>query len=133
MRRPEEITIRLATDDDFIVVKKHLTAGEYRKAQARLVKNEALVPGERPRIDPEQVGISLAVAYLLDWSRQDPDGRTIPIRDLGDEQVRAILLEQDPEFTAEIIAAVDAHNTDMEALRDAEKKMKSGIVAPSTT
>ena len=129
MRRPEELRIPLPTDDDWIVVKKHLTYGEYRHSQARMMRE--LVPGAPLKLDPEEVGVSLVLVYLLEWSLQDPEGRTIPIRGMPEESLRATLLELDPEKGQEVAAAIATHHKAMEDAREAEKKTTPGAVPPS--
>jgi hypothetical protein len=132
MRRPEEVRIELPTDGDWILVKKHLNAREYRESQTRVMK--PLVPGEKVELDPMKIGITLAIAYLLDWSHQDCDGHVIKIRPPASaEQVEAALFELDPEKMEEVVAAVKAHDEAMQAEREAEKKDRAGVTASSAT
>ena len=78
-RHPE--TLRLAlTRGDWILVKKHLTAGETRRVFRRMIRQGAT--GDE--IDSLQVGLSKMIVYLLDWSFHDADGNPVvhpwPIR-----------------------------------------------------
>jgi len=61
----------------WIDVKKELNAGEQRKLFARLIKSMNFV--DKPEIDPEQVGFSKVVQYLVGWSLKDKQGRTPPV------------------------------------------------------
>src|SRR5262245_16702252 len=72
---------------DWIEIKKRLTAGEQRKSFAR--HYVATGNGEF-RTDPFQTGISLIVAYLVDWSFADDSGK-VPIRGLSEDELTAIV------------------------------------------
>lgn len=122
MRRPEDVRLTLPSDEDWILVKKHLTAGEHRRAQVRVIKS--LSPGEKMELDPEQVGLTLVLAYMLDWSILDAEGRPIIIRDQSEDKLRAALTDLDPEKFAEIVDAVTAHDAAMVTERAQEKKRR---------
>lgn len=130
MRRPEDVRIAL-NDDDWIVVKKFLTAGEERQMNARLIKR--IIPGERPELDPLQVGLSQVAEYLLDWSILDADGTPVIIRGRAVEVKLATINDLPVEKYDEIYAAVMAHIEAMRALLEKEKNVPAGETASSPT
>jgi hypothetical protein len=128
-RVPEEVRIELPTDGDWILVKKYLTWGEARDSEVRLFK-AGVKPGEL-RVDPAQIGATLVVAYLLDWSLTDADGNPILVRRKGEEAILAALRALDQDKGNEIIAAVTKHDAAMTAAIEAEKKDPAGATASS--
>lgn len=128
-RVPEEVRIELPTDGDWILVKKYLTWGEARDSEVRLFK-AGFKPGEL-QIDPAQVGATLVLAYLLDWSVTDADGNPIVIRRKGDDVILAALRALDRDKGNEIITAVTQHDAAMTAAIEAEKKGPAGETASS--
>jgi hypothetical protein len=127
-RRQEETRIEIS-GGDWLIVRKHLTAGEQRGAHARLIKAGTFTAGERPQLDPEKLGIAQACAYLLDWSITDVEDKPIRIRDQPFEFIEAALNAQEPESLAEILRAIDTHDTAMAAAREQEKKVPTGVPA----
>ena len=124
MRRPEVKRIQISRGD-WIDVKKHLTAGERRREMARMIKPGGF--GETPSIDPVAVGHSKMVAYLLDWSLTDADDKPLVIRDQPPEVVGAILDDIDDDAFKEILNAVEDHEREMDAEREAEKKSRDTV------
>jgi len=127
-RKQEEMRLEL-TGGDWLLVRKHLTAGEERDAQARVIKAGSFKAGGTPELDLEHVGISQAIAYLLDWSITDADDKPIRIRDQPYAFVAAALRNQTPESLREILDAVQAHDAAMTEARDLEKKDRAGASA----
>jgi hypothetical protein len=128
MRRPEDCRIPLL-DEDWIVVKKHLTAGEQRAIFTRMIRT--MVAGEKVEIEPAQSGLSMMVEYLLDWSILDADGNPVPVRGKSAD-VKASALEQlDPEKFKEIADAIATHDEAMRLEREAAKKNPGGVPASS--
>jgi len=120
-RQPDSVRLAL-TQGDWILVKKHLTAGETRRIFRRMIRQGAT--GDE--IDSLQVGLSKMIVYLLDWSFQDANGNPVVIRDQSD-QVKADLLENLPvEEFAEVLKAIEVHEKAMEAEREDEKKTDPG-------
>src|SRR5262252_2713150 len=107
-RKQESVRLEL-TGGDWLLVRKHLTAGEERDAQARVIKG-TFRPGEAPELDLEHLGIAQAVSYLLDWSITDADDHPIVIRDQPYGFVASALRNQTPESLREILEAVQAHD-----------------------
>ena len=121
IRRPE--TLRLAlTRGDWIVVKKHLTAGETRRVFRRMIRKGAT--GDE--IDSLQVGLSKMVVYLVDWSITDADDQPVIIRGQSEDVVADVLEMLDVESFAEILKAIETHERTMELEREEEKKTGTG-------
>jgi hypothetical protein len=131
-RRQEELRIDIS-EGDWLLVRKHLTAGEERDAQARVIKTGSFKQGEKPELDLEHLGISQAVSYLIDWSITDADDKPIRIRDQSYAFVAAALRNQTPESLREILDAIQAHDGAMSAEREIQKKDRAGETAPSLT
>jgi hypothetical protein len=134
-RKQEEVRLELS-GGDWLLVRKHLTAGEEREAHARVIKAGTFVHGSKPELDPEQLGIAQAVSYLLDWSITDADDQPIRIRDQAYGFVAAALKNQTPESLREILEAIQAHDAAMLEAREQEKKDpggKSGRARTSTS
>jgi hypothetical protein len=121
IRRPE--TLRLAlTRGDWIVVKKHLTAGETRRVFRRMIRKGAT--GDE--IDSLQVGLSKMVVYLVDWSITDADDQPVIIRGQPEDVIADVLEMLDVESFAEILQAIEGHERTMEREREDEKKTGNG-------
>ena len=131
-RKQEDHRIELS-EGDWLLVRKHLTAGEERDAQAKVIKAGTFRPGEKPELDLEHLGIAQAVSYLIDWSITDADDKPIRIRDQGYDFVAAALKNQTPESLREILEAIQAHDAAMTAERDHQKKAPTGEPVPSPT
>jgi hypothetical protein len=61
--QPDVVRLPLS-DGDFIDVKRELSAGEQRRMFAGMVLH-GVVPGEKTLLDPERVGITKMVEYLV--------------------------------------------------------------------
>jgi len=132
--RKQEDTRLEISGGDWLLVRKHLTAGEEREAQGRVIKAGTFkAGGDRPELDLEHLGIAQAVSYLIDWSITDADDQPIRIRDKSYDFVAAALKNQTPESLREILEAVQAHDAAMTAEREHQKKVPAGATAPSPT
>jgi hypothetical protein len=128
--RPETVRINIS-DGDWIDVKKRLNAGEARRVYTRMVKTaEAGKPFE---LDPFQVGRSQVMAYLVNWSFTDQPITGEFGQPASPEVIGEALDNLDLESFNEIAQAVAAHETAMNAERDAEKKVKSSETASAPT
>lgn len=127
MRKPETVKIDIS-QGDWLLVKKHLTAGENRAQFARMIRYGT----DGAKLDPVLVGHSKIVAYLLDWSVTDADGKPVVIRDQPEDVIAAALDALDIESFKEILAAVEAHDDAMSEAR-AEEKKAAGESASSAT
>jgi hypothetical protein len=117
MRRPETAKLDLA-DGEWLLVKKHLTAGERRQMFGRMYR-----AGESSdSIDSTRVGLAKILTYLLDWSAKDAEGKQVVISD----QPMAVV-----ESFAEILRAIQAHDAAMEKARAEEKNAQDGANASS--
>jgi len=121
--RPDVLRLPIS-GGDFLIVKRRLTAGEQREAYARMYPPNA-TNGKR-EVDPLQIGISMVLAFLVDWSLTDDEGRPVEIKGQPIEVVRSALDALDPESYAEIRAAIDDHEAAMARERDELKKIRDG-------
>jgi hypothetical protein len=118
-------TVRIAlSGHQWIEVKEELNAGEARKVFSGLVKK--MNAGQATELDPEKVGLTKLLAYLVNWSARDRDGRPEPI----DESTIDNLTQ---ERYRELVAAVDAHDAACEARRAARKNGQDGETPSART
>ena len=131
VRRPETTRLEL-THGDHLVVKTHLTAGEYREFLRASTKPMAVTAGGAPQLelDPMLAGLSLVLAYLLDWSFCDADGTPIVIADQSRAVVTAALNVIESDAYMEVQRAIQAHQAAQDAAVAEQKKMTNG--APSS-
>jgi len=125
MRRPETVRLEISRGD-WLIVKKHLTAGESRGMLGNMLRLGARLSDTA--VDPTKVGLSRIVAYLLDWSITDADDKPVVIREQPFDVVAAAVDNLEPEAFAEILAVIEAHETAMEEER---QKNPHGESAPS--
>jgi hypothetical protein len=131
-RKQEEVRLEIP-DGQWLLVRKHLTAGEERASQAKVVKGGTLKPNEKPDLDFEELGIAQAVTYLLDWSITDADDKPIVIRDKPYGFVAAALRNMTTDGCRAILETIAAHDAAMAAEREHEKKDPAGASVPSPT
>jgi len=134
VRRPATERLELS-QGDFLIVKQDLTAGEYRAFLRAATKPIGLAAGGTPamELDPIAAGEAMVLAYLLDWSFQDADGRPLVIADQPPAVVRAALDHLDSASYMEVQRAIQAHQTARETALDDEKKTLSGGTGPDRT
>ena len=141
VRRPEVERLELSRGD-FAIVKRYLTAGEYRQMLRESTKPIALRPGTDAltfqkgatmELDPVAAGLALVAAYLLDWSFTDPDGRPIVIADQPGHVVRAALDRIDADAYMELQRVIQTHQSNMEAEAELEKKILSSPIDSLST
>lgn len=120
---------------DWVLVKTRLSAGErneHYERQYRITAEGILVPAAAMR-----AGLSMMLAYLVEWSLTDTTGRIVPLRSLNGEDpltvAAAALGNLDPESYDEILQAIKRHELEMIAAREAEKKTHAGAPASSAT
>lgn len=120
--RPETVKLDIS-QGDWLLVKKRLNAGEQRAMFARMY-----VAGVDGRLQSNPLGISVAkiLAYLLDWSLTDPQGKQIRIAGQSVTVVQEALDSLDPDSFGEIRRAVDAHEEAMAVEREQEKNDRAG-------
>jgi len=137
VRRPTTERLEL-TDGDYLLVKQDLTAGEYRelmRASAKPITVTTVTGGPAPTIelDPIAAGLAMVVAYLLDWSFTDADGRKLHIADQPPAVVRAALDAIDSDAYMEVMRAVQTHQAARAAAIAEEKKTRPGPSVPDRT
>jgi len=118
--RPDTVRLPIS-NNDWLLVKKQLTAGEQRQVFARLMK--PFHPGANAaaslEVDPLQASLSTVLGYLVDWSLTDEDGRVVEIKGKRLEDVIAVLDALDMDSFTEIQQAIQAHEArEAEARRD---------------
>jgi hypothetical protein len=133
IRRPATDRLEL-TAGDYLIVKQDLTAGEYRQMMGASIK-PVMTAGGTPtlELDPIAAGVAMVVAYLLEWSFTDADGRPIAIADQPSAVVRAALDHIDSEAYMEVQKAIQQHVADRTAALAEEKKTRPGPPAPDRT
>lgn len=139
VRRPETDTLYLSGGDT-LTVKRFLNAGEFRQLIRQATKPVQLdmASGKPPtdlaiELDPTAVGLATVLAYLLDWTFTDYEGRPVIIRDQPEPIVRAALDAIDAASYTEVQHAIQAHDSAVRAFALAEKKMTSGETKPAPT
>jgi len=118
--QPDIVRLGLS-DNDFIDVKRELTAGEQRSIFTTLVKEMKV--GEQAMLDPKLVGLTKILAYLVAWSFVDSDGRPVPVSESAVNNL-------DVDSYSEIEKMIDAHDAAMETAR-AERKNAPGTPSAS--
>ena len=78
-------------------------------------------------------GVATVLAYLLDWSFCDADGKPLVIADQPPERVKTILDAIDHDAFMEVQRAIQAHQTARAEALAAEKKMTDGAPSPDRT
>jgi hypothetical protein len=109
-------------DGDWIDVKKELTAGEQRHIFTGLVKQMHL--GEKTELDPDQLGKTKLLEYIVGWSFVSFDGQPEPVSESAIDCL-------DIDTYNELLAAVEAHET-AEAARREDRKKTAGIGTTSS-
>ena len=130
---------RAATDrlplsgGDVLTVKRYLTAGEYRELLRASSKPVTVSQAAAPpalELDPIAAGEALVLAYLLDWTFQDADGRPLVIADQPPAVVAAALKAIDQDAYMEVQRAIQQHEADTRAALEAEKKtVRNGAIS----
>jgi hypothetical protein len=115
--QPETVRLSLS-EGDWLEVKRELNAGEARQVQIRLMSGP-IVTGEKITYDPAKVGLTQALEYIVAWSFLDTTGKVAEI-----SEASLKLLDQDS--LREVIAAVNAHDAEQDARREADRKNRSG-------
>lgn len=113
--KPKTVRIDLS-DGDWIEIKRELNAGEHREIFGRMVKE--MRAGERATIDPELVGLTKLVGYIVAWSFED-NGKPVEV---SADAIKSL----DVETFAELSAAIDKHDEAMDAEIEARKNVPAG-------
>ena len=126
--QPDVVRLPLS-DGRWIDVKRELTAGESRRVYARLVKRMA--PDEdnriRTELDPEKVGLTKLLEYVVGWSFSNGNGHPIPVSEASINNLKSYIFR-------EVSEAVEAHEDRINAEREAAKQQDpTGATASSAT
>lgn len=111
------------SDGDWIDVKHELNAGEVRRVFTEMIREQRA--GSVAVINPERVGITKMLAYIVAWSFMDDNG-PVPFSE-------AALTHLDQDTFREIMDAVDAHETRTDEEREERKKKTAGEKPSSVT
>lgn len=128
--RPETVTLHIS-DGDTLVVKKRLNTGERRAMFAAMATE-----GEDGdlKLNRLKVGIATILAFLVDWSLRDDEGKPVVIRDQPADIIMAILDALDTDSFKEILDAIEGHERTMAAEREQEKNARrGGTESPATS
>jgi hypothetical protein len=120
--RPQTVKIENGRGD-WVLLKKRLTAGERHDQLAMLTSGSPL---DELRVNRLKVGLSKMVAYLVDWSVTDPDGKPIEILYQAPDVVEQALRNLPQDVFTEILELIDKHDDAMDAARSAEKNGQAG-------
>jgi hypothetical protein len=104
------------SDGETLTVKARLTHGEVQAMFARMYGRQN---GET--IVLPSSGDALIVAYLVDWSAKDEQGRPVPLRGLSPSDVQDRLDALEHDAVLEIRDAIKQHE---EAMRDEVSALK---------
>src|SRR5262245_23163350 len=107
--QPELMRLPLSTGD-YLNVKRELTAGEYRHFYTAMMVG-GLRPGEPATLDPELVGVTRVIEYVVAWSFVDFEGRPVPVSIAALRQMQKAIFD-------EILEAIDGHEREQDRLRD---------------
>ena len=130
MRRQATDRLPLSRGDS-LLVKRFLTAGETRDMLRAAMKPIPVTPGAATiELDPIAASEALVLAYLLDWTFADADGRPLVIADQPPAAVRAVLAAIDGDAYLEVQRAIQDHQAATAAALAAEKKTASGAATP---
>jgi len=135
VRRPATARLELS-QGDYLIVKQDLTAGEYREFLRAASKPVTLTAGAATpgfELDPIAAAVAMVLAYLLDWSFGDADGRPLVIADQPVAVVRAALDHIDQASYMEVQTAIQLHQAARTAADEAEKKTRAGGPVPDRT
>lgn len=123
-------TIRLMlADGQSIDIKKRLNHGEQEDMFARW-SPFIEADGQPARLERRAVRDSKVLAYLVGWSLTQNGGTPVPMSPaLSDADRLATLANLDPDRFDEIHRAIETHETQQRALREAQKKILGGTPA----
>jgi hypothetical protein len=123
---------------DTITVRRSLNTGEQR---AYLRRGRVERADGTTALDPLDLGVSLVLAFLLDWTLKYADGSPIVIREPNGQpkplaEVAAALDSLFPDTFGEIKEAIEIHSKAKDAERALEKngpggEMTSSAISPS--
>lgn len=120
--RPDTKTLKISNGDT-LTVRKRLTAGEYADYLERISTEGK---DGRLKVNRLKRGLALVIAFLIDWSLVDDEGKRVQIRNLPVDELESVLKGLDPDDFKEIRNAIDEHETAMDLEREAQKKTNVG-------
>lgn len=103
-----------ADDGYFIDVKAELNAGEQRRVFSDMVREGGFIAGSKPVLEPQQVGISKVMQYLVGWNFTDSEDKPVPVSESAVNNLH-------PSIFTDIMSAIDWHEDEVEKARAARK------------
>jgi hypothetical protein len=110
------------SDGETLVVKARLTHGEHTAMMQRMF---TMQDGQRVML-PTSLD-AVIVAYLVDWSAKDEQGRPVPLRGLSPEEIQDRLNALEQDAVVEIRDAIKEHEQRMRDELLALKKTAGGV------
>jgi len=120
---PDSHRIQIS-DGEWIEIKKRLNVAEQRKIFGRLVK--AMDVGKPIELNPEQIGRTKVLEYLLAWSLTDATGKSVRVSDGAIDTL-------DTETFGEILQAIESYEEAQDLEREKEKNAQGGESPSSET
>jgi hypothetical protein len=116
------------SDGETLTVKARLTHGEHTAMMARMF---SMQDGQRV-MSPTSLD-AVIVAYLIDWSAKDEQGRTVSLRGLSPEEIQDRLNAMEHDAVLEIRDAIKEHEQTMRDEMIAQKKTAGGLTESRPT
>lgn len=110
--------------NEWVDVKAELNAGESRRVFSHLVME--MNAGEPTKLDPDKVGVTKMVEYIVGWSLLNSQGEPEPV---CEEAIDAL----DQDTYQEMSEAVEQHDQRCEAARIARKNARGGGMGSPAT
>jgi len=116
------------SDGETLTVKARLTHGEVQAMFARMYARQ-----DGQTVVLPSSGDALIVAYLVDWSAKDEQGRPVPLRGLSPSEVQDRLDALEHEAVLEMRDAIKEHEEHMREEVQAQKKTGGGTTESRPT
>lgn len=117
--QPDTRTLTIS-EGDTLIIRARLNNGEERAMFTRIRGRQ---PSER------DTGLAIVLAYLLDWSIRDDEGRPVRIAEMASAELERILDGMTPEAYQEIEDAIILHDQAQREERAKKKMILSGAPA----
>src|SRR5690606_11091588 len=106
-------------DGETLTVRKRLNHGERRDTFARMYRE---MPDGKRVVDPLKVASVTVLAYLLDWTLTDDAGNVVSLKGREIDEIESMLNSLDPDAFDVIRRAIEQHEQEMLAARQAGKQ-----------
>ncbi|MES2341715.1 MAG: hypothetical protein V4597_08555 [Pseudomonadota bacterium] len=120
------------SDGDEIEVVTRLSHGEEEDMLASM--SSVVAGGIGIGTNRRMVRTGKVLAYLVRWNLVDDEGQPIPYSlKISEDERRSLIRNLDPDDFQEIWKAVDKHEDEVQAARDALKKARAGSAGAAPT